>query len=94
MPKKPKHETTIRSAAAEYLSFVSTVGEQKNSVELRYEDENIWLTQRLMAELYGVSVPAISQHIKQIYGDNELDEEATIKKYLIVQNTIQKLATT
>ena len=94
MPKKPKHETTIRSAAAEYLTFVSTVGEQKNSVELRYEDENIWLTQRLMAELYGVSVPAISQHIKQIYGDNELDEEATIKKYLIVQNTIQKLATT
>lgn len=67
MPKKPKHETTIRSAAAEYLTFVSTIGDQPGSVELRYEDENIWLTQRLMAELYGVSVPAISQHIKQIY---------------------------
>lgn len=39
-----------------------------------------------MAELYGVSVPAISQHIKQIYNDNELDEKATVKKYLIVQN--------
>lgn len=60
MPKKPKHETTIRSTAAEYLTFVSTVGEQKNSVELRYEDENIWLTQRLMAELYGVNVRTIN----------------------------------
>ena len=86
MPKKPKHEITIRSAAAEYLTFVSTIGDQPESVELRYEDENIWLTQRLMAELYGVSVPAISQHIKQTYRDNELDEGATIKKYLIVQN--------
>lgn len=55
-------------------------------MELRYKNENIWLTQRLMAELYGVSVPAISQHIKQIYNDNELDEKATVKKYLIVQN--------
>lgn len=79
MPKKPKHETTIRSAAAEYLTFVSTIDDQPGSVELRYENENIWLTQRLMAELYGVSVPAISQHIKQIYSDNELDEKATIK---------------
>ena len=86
MLKKPKHEITIRSAAAEYLTFVSTIGDQPGSVELRYEDENIWLTQRLMAELYGVSVPAISQHIKQIYSDNELDEGATVKKYLIVQN--------
>ena len=79
MPKKPKHETAIRSAAAEYLTFVSTIGNQPGSVELRYEDENIWLTQRLMAELYGVSVPAISQHIKQIYSDNKLDEKTTIK---------------
>ena len=55
MPRKTKHEITIRSAAAEYLTFVSTVGDQPESVELRYEDENIWLTQRLMAELYGVS---------------------------------------
>ena len=88
MPRKTKHEITIRSAAAEYLTFVSTIGEQPESVELRYEDENIWLTQRLMAELYGVSVPAISQHIKQIYSDNELDEGATIKKYLIVQDLL------
>lgn len=83
MPKKPKHETTIRSAAAEYLTFVSTVGEQKNSVELRYEDENIWLTQRLMAELYGVDVRTINYHIKRILEDHELDENSVIRKYWI-----------
>lgn len=86
MSHKTKHEISIRSAAAEYLTFVSTIGDQPESVELRYEDENVWLTQRLMAELYGVSIPAISQHIKQIYNDHELEESATIKKYLIVQN--------
>ena len=51
MSRKTKHEITIRSAAAEYLTFVSTIGDQPGSVELCYEDENIWLTQRLMAEL-------------------------------------------
>ena len=53
---------------------------------MRYEDENIWLTQKMMAELYNVTIPAINQHIKKIYEDNELDESSTIKKYLIVQN--------
>lgn len=53
MPRKTKHEITIRSTAAEYLTFVSTTGDQPGSVELRYENENIWLTQRLMAKLYG-----------------------------------------
>ena len=86
MAKKKKQEITIRSSAAEYLTYISAIGDQPSSVELRYEDENIWLTQRLLAELYDVSVPAISQHIKQIYKDNELEETATIKKYLIVQN--------
>ena len=78
-----KKEITIRSSAAEYLSFVAATGE--NGVELRYEDENIWLTQKLMAVLYGVSVPDINQHLMTIFNDGELTREATIKKYLIVQ---------
>lgn len=57
------------------------------------EDENIWLTQRMMAELYDVSVPAINQHIKRIYEDNELTPERTIKKYLIVQKEHMGLTT-
>lgn len=70
-----KKEITIRSSAAEYLSYIASVGEQPLSVELRYEDENIWLTQRLMAELYGVTVAAISQHLKTIFKDGELSPQ-------------------
>jgi hypothetical protein len=83
--KKKTAASLVRSSAAEYLTFVAAGGDSESSVEMRYEDENIWLTQKMMAELYGVSVPAINQHLKRIFGDNELEPEATIKKYLIVQ---------
>jgi len=85
MSKKTKQTPTIRSSAAEYLSFVAATGSAETSVEMRYEDENIWLTQKMMAALYDVTVSAINQHLKRIYSDNELSREATIKKYLIVQ---------
>lgn len=78
-----RKEISIRSGAAEYLTFVAATGEQANSIEMRYEDENIWLTQKMMAELYGVSVPAINQHLKKIFADGELSEESVIKHYLI-----------
>ena len=61
------------------------MGDQPESVELRYQDENIWLTQRLMAELYGVDVRTVNEHIQKIYSDNELSEEATIRNFRIVQ---------
>ena len=54
------------SSSAQYLTFVASAGTDKNSVEVRYQDENIWLTQKMMAELYGVSVAAINQHIKTL----------------------------
>ena len=75
---KKKDEVSIRSSAAEYLTYVASVGNQQENIEMRYEDENIWLTQKLMATLYGVSVAAINQHIKKIYEDMELTEESTI----------------
>lgn len=81
-----KHsEITIHSSAAEYLTYVASVGDQADSFELRYEDENIWLTQKMMAMLYDVSLPTINEHIKRIYSDGELTEKATIRKYRIVQ---------
>lgn len=80
-----KEEITIRSSAAEYLTFIAATGENPTRVELRYEDENVWLTQRMMAELYGVDVRTINEHIQKIYGDNELTESATIRKFRIVQ---------
>lgn len=61
---RKKDEITICSSAAEYLTYVASTGNPQNSLELRYENENIWLTQKMMAELYDVSVAAINQHIK------------------------------
>jgi len=80
-----KETSLIRSSAAEYLTFVAASGNSETSVEMRYEDENIWLTQKMMATLYDVSVSAINQHLKRIFADNELERGATVKKYLIVQ---------
>ena len=84
-PPKKKYEITIRSSAAEYLTYVASVGDQQDGVEMRYEDENIWLTQRMMAILYDVSLPTINEHIKKIYADSELEETATIRNFRIVQ---------
>ena len=83
---KKKQEITIRSSTAEYLTFVAATGDNPTSVEMRYEDENIWLTQKLMATLYDVEVNTINEHIKKIFSDNELNEDATIRKFRIVQN--------
>ena len=83
--KKKKDEVTIRSSAAEYLTYVASVGSKQDRIEMRYEDENIWLTQKMMATLYDVSVAAINQHIKKVYDDSELEPDSTIKKFLIVQ---------
>lgn len=84
MPKD-KNQITIRSSAAEYLTFVASTGDSDESVEMRYEDENIWLTQKMMAVLYDVSVSTINEHIKKIFSDSELEEEATIRNFRIVQ---------
>jgi hypothetical protein len=86
-PQLPKKNAVslVRSSAAEYLTFVAATGNAQSSVEMRYEDENLWLTQKMMATLYDVSVPAVSQHLKRIYADNELERGATVKQYLMVQ---------
>ena len=83
--KKSKNKISIRSSAAEYLTYVAAVGDDSNSIEVRYEDENIWLTQKMLATVYDVNVATINEHIKNIFRDNELDEDSTIRKFLIVQ---------
>ena len=69
--KKKKDEITIRSSAAEYLTYVASIGDQQDSIEMHYEDENIWLTQKMIATLYDVDVRTINEHIKKIYSDSE-----------------------
>ena len=81
--KKKKDEITIRSSAAEYLTYVASVGDQQDSIEMRYEDENIWLTQKMMATLYDVGTNTINYHIKKIFEDSELQEDSVIRKFRI-----------
>lgn len=91
MADKKKKELAIRSSAAEYLTFVASTGESDASFEMRYEDENIWLTQKMMAALYDVDVRTVNEHIKKIYADGELTEQATIRKFRIVQTEGKRL---
>ena len=81
-------EASIRSSAAEYLTYVATVGDRNDSIEMRYEDENIWLTQKMMATLYDVELSTINEHIKKVFNDSELEEKATIRKFRIVQGFV------
>ena len=81
--KKKKDEITIRSSAAEYLTYVASIGDQQDSIEMRYEDENIWLTQKMMATLYDVDVRTINYHVKKIFSDSELQEDSVIRKFRI-----------
>lgn len=82
---KKKNEITIRSSAAEYLTYIAATGDNEQSFEMRYQDENIWLTQKMMAVLYGVEVHTVNEHIKKVFSDSELTEESTIRNFRIVQ---------
>ena len=81
--EKNQGKDLVRSSAAEYLTYIAATGE--NGIELRYEDENIWLTQKMLAILYDVNIATINEHISNIYKDNELEKNSTIRKFLIVQ---------
>ncbi len=71
----------IRNSTAEFLIFTGQAGEQ--SIEARYEDETLWLSQKLMAELFGVDVRTVSEHLKNIFASQELAAEAVIRKFRI-----------
>ncbi len=83
MPRKNKNEIAIRSSAAEYLTYIASIGDKESGVEIRYEDENIWITQKMMAELYDVGINTINYHIKKIFEDSELQEDSVIRKFRI-----------
>ena len=83
MSSKKQTPAPIRSSAAEMLTYVASTGDPQGSIEIRYEDENIWLTQKTMAQLYDVSVKTINYHIKKIFDDTELSEDSVIRKFRI-----------
>jgi hypothetical protein len=81
--KSKKNQNVIRSSAAEYLTFIAASGE--SGLEVIYADENVWLTQKMMGALYDVETHTVNEHLKKIYADNELIEEATIRNFRIVR---------
>ena len=76
-----KQATSIRSSAAEYLTYIASIGNAAEQFEILYQDENIWLTQKMLAALYGIEVPTVNYHIKKIFEDAELQENAVIRKF-------------
>ena len=78
---KDKGKRLIRNSTAEFLIFTGQAGEQ--SIEARYEDETIWLTQKLIAALFSVSIPTINEHLKNIFDSDELDRDSVIRKFRI-----------
>ena len=79
--KKLPPPTLVRSSAAEYLTFVASSG--SGGVEAVYADENVWLSQKMMAQLYDVDVRTISYHLKTIFSDSELQADAVIQDFRI-----------
>lgn len=79
--KKSDSRIDVRSSAAEYLTFIAATGE--SDVNVVYADENIWLSQKMMGTLYHVDVRTISEHLQKIFKDNELQEDAVIRKFRI-----------
>jgi len=74
-----KKRIQIRNSTAEFLMFTSSAGE--NGIEVRIEDETVWLTQKLIAELFDVDVRTISEHLNNIFNNLELDKESVIRKF-------------
>lgn len=79
--KKNKTVNLTNSSTAEYLTFIAEGGE--GNIEIRYEDETIWLTQKMMATIYGVDVRTINGHIQKIFSDGELSELSVIRNFRI-----------
>jgi hypothetical protein len=84
MKKKPSEQAV--SAVKEFLVFTSAEGDV--NVDVQIADETVWLSQKLLAVLYGVTTPTINEHLKNIYKDNELDQKLTIRKFRIVQSAL------
>ena len=72
-----------KSSAAQFITYIASAGVSNEKYELRYEDENIWMSQKMLAEVYGVEVNSVNYHIKKLFADAELDEDSVIRKIRI-----------
>ena len=81
----------IRNSTAEFLIFTSQAGE--NTIEVKVEDETVWLTQKLIAELFDKSVPTINEHLKNIFASEELEENSVVRNFRITAKDGKNYAT-
>lgn len=72
---------TMRNSTAEFLMFTSDA--RADGIEVRFEDEMLWLTQKLMAQLFNVSIPTINEHLKNLFENNEIQEGSVIRNFRI-----------
>ena len=72
-----------KSSAAQFLTYIASTGTDSEKYDIRYEDENIWMSQKMLAAVYGVEIPNIAYHLRKIFEDAELVEERCIKDFLI-----------
>lgn len=79
--KKKQETSLVRSSAAEYLTFVAASGQ--GGVEAIYADENVWITQKMLATLYDVDVRTVNYHLKKVFSDSELQEDTVIRNFRI-----------
>ena len=79
-----------KSSAAQFLTYVASVGNVDERYEIRYEDDNIWMSQKMLAQVYGVEVPNIAYHLRKIFADAELDKNSVIKEILITADDGKK----
>ena len=95
MPRKKKDKNNHdiepqKSSAAQFLTYVASVGSIDERYEIRYEDENIWMSQKMLAQVYGVEVPNIAYHLRKLFADAELDKGSVIKEILITADDGKK----
>ena len=72
-----------KSSAAQFLTYIASTGSVDERFELRYEDENIWMSQKMLAAIYGVEIPNIAYHLRKLFADAELDKGTSVKEILI-----------
>ena len=84
-------DLTIRNSTAEFLIFTSQAGEE--SIEVKFEDKTVWLTQKMLAKLFDVSIPTINEHLKNIFNSGELSENLVIRNFLITASDGKKYNT-
>ena len=79
-----------KSSTVQFITYIASTGASDEKYDIRYEDENIWMSQKMLAAIYGVEVPNIAYHLRKLFADAELDKLSVVKEILITANDDKK----